>query len=237
MSVIIGPTRSSFVAGRHITDNIVIAQEAIHSMLSMKGKHGVMALKVDLEKTYDRHYANYVEWDMTDSFTPSRGLRQGFLLSPYLFVLCMERLAHGIAKSVEAEDWKPFKFYKNRMSLVAWNAVTCPIEEGGLGLRSLHLVNNAFGFDPIASSVCKKVMFWIHRWVANMRSSLSEVAVSVIPDYLMYKTMDFFVDSSGWAWDMFDQFIPFEVANIIAATAPTSAMEEDGVAFWGPSST
>ncbi|XP_042028450.1 uncharacterized protein LOC121775434 [Salvia splendens] len=54
MSVIVRPTESSFVAERHITDNIVIAQEAIHSMRSMKGKHGVMALKVDLEKSYDR---------------------------------------------------------------------------------------------------------------------------------------------------------------------------------------
>ena len=143
MSVIVGPTQSSFVAGRHITDNIVIAQEAIHSMRSMKGKHGVMALKVDLEKAYDRVSCAFlydtlneaglpealidvimtcvststmqIMWngDITDSFTPSRGLRQGCPLSPYLFVLCMERLAHGIAKSVEVGDWKPFKICKN----------------------------------------------------------------------------------------------------------------------------
>ncbi|KAG6392983.1 hypothetical protein SASPL_147213 [Salvia splendens] len=73
-------------------------------------------------------------------------------------------------------------------------------------------------FDPITpGDQAKKVMFWIHRWGPNMRSSLSEVAVSVKPDHLMYKTVDFFVDSSGWAWDMFERFIPAEVASIIAA--------------------
>ena len=83
----------------------------------------------------------------------------------------------------------------------------------------------------------KKVMFWIYHVVPNMRSSLSEVVVSVIPDYLMYKAVDFFVDSSGLAWDMFERFVPAEVASIIAATSPPRAMEEDDVAFWGPSST
>ncbi|XP_047979357.1 uncharacterized protein LOC125221277 [Salvia hispanica] len=83
------------------------------------------------------------------------------------------------------------------MSMVAWDMVTCSREEGGLGLRNLHLVNNAFGM----------------------------------------KAVDFFVDSSGLAWDMFERFVPAEVASIIAATSPPRAMEEDDVAFWGPSST
>lgn len=143
MPHIVGPTQASFVVGRHITDNIVIAQEAVHTMQSGRGKHGVMALKIDLEKAYDRvSWAFLYEtlneagvpttlvdvimtcfstntmqilWngDMTDSFTPSRGLRQGCPLSPYLFVLCMERLAHGITQAVEAGDWKPFQMCKN----------------------------------------------------------------------------------------------------------------------------
>jgi len=45
--------QSSFISGRHITDTIVVAQEIIHSMRSMKGKKGFMAIKVDLEKAYD----------------------------------------------------------------------------------------------------------------------------------------------------------------------------------------
>ncbi|KAH9745843.1 reverse transcriptase domain-containing protein [Citrus sinensis] len=51
---IIGPHQTSFVHGRHIIDNIVVAQEVVHSMRRKTGKQGLMAIKVDLEKAYDR---------------------------------------------------------------------------------------------------------------------------------------------------------------------------------------
>lgn len=42
-----------------------------------------------------------------DPFAPSRGLRQGDLVSPYLFVLCMERLAIVIQDAVDQGSWLP----------------------------------------------------------------------------------------------------------------------------------
>lgn len=51
---LISPTQCSFILGRHRSDNIIISQEIIHSMANKRGKKGFMAIKVDLEKAYDR---------------------------------------------------------------------------------------------------------------------------------------------------------------------------------------
>ena len=54
---LISPNQAAFVPGRQGLDNIVIAQELLHSLDTKKGKVGFMAVKVDLAKAYDR-----LEW-------------------------------------------------------------------------------------------------------------------------------------------------------------------------------
>lgn len=55
---IITEHQSAFTKDRLISDNILVAFEALHSLQKYKsGTHGFMALKLDMSKAYDR-----VEW-------------------------------------------------------------------------------------------------------------------------------------------------------------------------------
>lgn len=51
---IITPFQTAFIAGRSITDNIVIAHELVDSMKKSKTKNGWMAMKLDMSKAFDR---------------------------------------------------------------------------------------------------------------------------------------------------------------------------------------
>lgn len=42
--------QAAFIPGRKGIDNAIIVQEIIHTMAKKKGRHGVMAIKIDLEK-------------------------------------------------------------------------------------------------------------------------------------------------------------------------------------------
>lgn len=98
-----------------------------------------MAIKFDLEKAYDRLNWSFIKdtlvhiwvpngfvnlvwhcisssrmrmlWngEALDEFTPSRGIRQGDLISPYLFVLCIEKLFQMISLVVDLKEWSPIQ--------------------------------------------------------------------------------------------------------------------------------
>lgn len=120
-----------------------MVKEIIHSISNKKGRVGYMAIKVDLEKAYDK-----IEWsfirevlinanlphDMVslimscvssvstsiffnggniEHILPSRGIRQGDPLSPYFFILCMEAFGHLIEEKYNEKRWNPIKSSNN----------------------------------------------------------------------------------------------------------------------------
>jgi hypothetical protein len=49
LPLIISKTHSAFIPGRLITDNVLVAYEALHTMAAkLKGKKGYMAIKLDM---------------------------------------------------------------------------------------------------------------------------------------------------------------------------------------------
>lgn len=139
ISLLVSLVQTTFVLGRKGIDNILIAQELFYALDRKKGNEGYMAIKVDLEKAYDRlewcfihkvlqayHFPqNIIKVIMScvtstkisvlfnggalESFYPSRGLTQGDPISPYLFILCMEYLGYLIEKKCMEGVWKPLK--------------------------------------------------------------------------------------------------------------------------------
>jgi hypothetical protein len=128
LAFVISKKQARYVEGRQIMDSIILSQEVIHSLKSTKTLG--MLIKLDLSKAFDKASWQYlqaildsfgfdqcwVNWilNLTSSaffsilvnevpsqpFSPSRGIREGDPLSPFLFVLMAKGLGCYIKATV-----------------------------------------------------------------------------------------------------------------------------------------
>lgn len=61
MDKFISPFQAAFFSSWRITDNLVIAHELVDTIRKNKAKKGLMAVKLDMSKAFDR-IENWVFW-------------------------------------------------------------------------------------------------------------------------------------------------------------------------------
>ena len=82
------PLQSAFVLGRRSVDNAIVVQELIHTISSKKCKVGYMAIKVELEKAYDK-----VEWSFIREVLINANLPQNLVS---LIMSCVSSVSTSI---------------------------------------------------------------------------------------------------------------------------------------------
>uniref|UniRef100_A0A803P7K6 Reverse transcriptase domain-containing protein n=1 Tax=Cannabis sativa TaxID=3483 RepID=A0A803P7K6_CANSA len=136
MDKVISPFQSAFIPGRWIADATLLGQEVVNTVRKNKSKGGLMAIKMDMHKAYDRiewpflktilrahgfssevikrimlcvsstSYAILLNGKPLKRCKPSRGLRQGDPISPFLFLLCHDVLSRLLLRAENRGDIK-----------------------------------------------------------------------------------------------------------------------------------
>ena len=202
----ISPWQGAFVPRRLIEDNSIIAFEVINAMKKSKGKLGYIALKMDMEKAYDRMEWSFLlkimeilgfnaQWislirECISSpsfsilinasphgfFSSFRGLRQGDPLSPFLFIIGVEALSRVLNKSKAEGFFKGFPLARQ-----------CPRVSHLLFANDLIIFSRATMEDVSAVQSCiKKYQDW----------SGQKVNIKILPLYLIKKFQEGYNEDS-----------------------------------------
>lgn len=144
---LISPFQGAYTPRRHTLDLFLIAQETLNSMNYFKVKEGWLVVKIDIRMAFDTiswsfinkmlrifkitaslndliisclqkvKYTPLINGKKVKSIYPTRGIKQGDPISPYLFILAMEFLRNLIREKISNKTWNPFRFKNKEPSI------------------------------------------------------------------------------------------------------------------------
>ena len=173
-------------------DSYIITQEILHVIQKKRGNTNLMAAKIDLDKAYDKlawsfikftlrfyHFPELVVnlilncissslvsilWNGQTSlaFYPTRGIRQGNPLSPYIFILCLNHLSLALDQALHSKQLSPIQVGR------------CPIT-----FNHILFGDNIFLFFQVTPHD-SKILFDIFSQFCQQSSQICNLSKSVI---------------------------------------------------------
>lgn len=148
MDKVIAPSQAAFVPNRLISDYVILGFECINHLNNRrKGKKDFIAMKLDMNKAYDRvewifirrimsrmgfstdwiekvmkciesvQFSVLINGNPGEKFKTGRGIRQGDPLSPYIFLLCAEGFSAMLSREESLNSFSGLKINRYCPSL------------------------------------------------------------------------------------------------------------------------
>ena len=187
LTSLIHPDQKGFVAGRYIGEAIRTTYDIMH--YAKENNRAGLLLLIDFEKAYDSinfkfinkclNFFNFgediIKWveillynfnavinhcgNMSQSFEIERGCRQGDPIASYLFILCIEILAHKLRSDINVVGFK-FENIRHLLEIYA-DDLTIFMEPCSQNLRNVvNILTNFYKLSGLKISVSKTKAIW-----------------------------------------------------------------------------
>ncbi|KAL4318880.1 hypothetical protein GQ457_18G015470 [Hibiscus cannabinus] len=238
---IIPTSQSAFVNGRLIHDNIILAHEAFHAMKKKRrGSEGIMALKIDFEKAYDKvdwkvlhvimskmcfcewwinrvmicistvSFALVINGERQGDFTPGRGLRQGDPLSPFLFLFVSNVFSWLVERELTNGDLQGFRIGRR-----------CPV------LSHLLFADDCVIFSKVSEAECDSIKRILNGFqlFTGQAINCKKSSIFFSPNTSGYHSSKVKRKLQGWKTNLLSQAGKEILIKSVATAIPTYVMQ------------